>query len=120
MRRSASTPDLRPRTCGRCWTPAARRRSGPRSGRPFSSSARCCAGCCGDRFHDREVAMGALGRIGAFIVGGALGAGVGAAVAMLVAPQSGDEFVESVERRIDHVKVAGLEAQARTEEELIR
>lgn len=64
--------------------------------------------------------MGALGRIGAFIVGGALGAGVGAAVAMLVAPQSGDEFVESVERRIDQVKVAGLEAQARTEEDLIR
>ena len=64
--------------------------------------------------------MGALGRIGAFVVGGALGAGVGAAVAMLVAPQSGDEFVESVERRIDHVKVAGLEAQARTQEELIR
>ena len=64
--------------------------------------------------------MGALGRIGAFIVGGALGAGVGAVVAMLVAPQSGDEFVESVERRIDQVKVAGLEAQARTEEDLIR
>lgn len=64
--------------------------------------------------------MGALGRIGAFIVGGALGAGVGAAVAMLTAPQSGDDFVESVERRIDQVKVAGLEAQTRTEEELIR
>jgi gas vesicle protein len=64
--------------------------------------------------------VGALGRIGAFIVGGALGAGVGAAVAMLVAPQSGDEFVETVEHRIDQVKAAGLEAQARTEEELIR
>ena len=64
--------------------------------------------------------MGAIGRIGAFIVGGALGAGVGAAVAMLAAPQSGEDFAESVERRIDQVKVAGLEAQARTEEELIR
>lgn len=64
--------------------------------------------------------MGAIRRIGAFIVGGALGAGVGAAVAMLVAPQSGDDFVDGVERRIDQAKVAGLEAQARTEEELIR
>jgi gas vesicle protein len=64
--------------------------------------------------------MGAIGRIGSFLVGGMLGAGVGAAVAMLVAPQSGEEFVEGVERRVDQVKVAGLEAQARTEEELIR
>ena len=64
--------------------------------------------------------MGAIGRIGSFLVGGVLGAGVGAAVAMLVAPQSGEEFVESVERRVDQAKAAGLEAQARTEEELIR
>jgi gas vesicle protein len=64
--------------------------------------------------------MGAIRRIGAFLFGGMLGAGVGAAVAMLAAPQSGDDFTASVERRIDHVKVAGLEAQARTEEELIR
>ena len=59
-------------------------------------------------------------RIGSFIAGGLLGAGVGAAVAMVVAPQSGDEFVEGVERRVDLAKRAGLEAQARTEEELIR
>src|SRR6187200_333566 len=64
--------------------------------------------------------MGLLKRLGAFIAGGVLGAGVGAAVAMMVAPQSGDEFVEGVERRVDQVKRAGLEAQARTEEELIR
>lgn len=64
--------------------------------------------------------MGALGRIGAFLGGGLLGAGVGAAVAMLTAPQSGDQFRRDVERRVDQVKVAGLEAQARTEEELIR
>jgi gas vesicle protein len=64
--------------------------------------------------------MGAIRKIGSFLVGGMLGAGVGAAVAMLVAPQSGEEFVESVERRVDKVKVAGLEAQTRTEEELIR
>ena len=64
--------------------------------------------------------MGVIGRLGAFLVGGALGAGVGAAVAVRAAPKSGDEFVKSVERRIDQVKVSGLEAQARTEEELIR
>jgi gas vesicle protein len=52
--------------------------------------------------------MGAIRRIGAFLFGGMLGAGVGAAVAMLAAPQSGDDFTASVERRIDHVKVAGL------------
>src|ERR671912_2092843 len=64
--------------------------------------------------------MGFFRRIGSFIAGGALGAGVGAAVAMLVAPQAGEEFVNGVERRVDQAKRAGLEAQARTEEELIR
>jgi gas vesicle protein len=64
--------------------------------------------------------MGLIKRLGAFIAGGVLGAGVGAAVAMIVAPQSGDEFVEGVELRVDQVKRAGLEAQARTAEELIR
>ncbi len=64
--------------------------------------------------------MGVIGRIGSFIAGGLLGAGVGAAVAVLVAPQSGEEFVEGVERKVDQAKLAGLEAQARTEEDLIR
>jgi gas vesicle protein len=64
--------------------------------------------------------MGVIKRLGSFIAGGILGAGVGAAVAMVVAPQSGEEFVDGVERRVDQAKRAGLEAQARTEEELIR
>ena len=64
--------------------------------------------------------MGFIRRIGSFIAGGALGAGVGAAVAMLATPQSGEEFVSEVERKVDQAKRAGLEAQARTEEELIR
>src|SRR4051794_25070231 len=64
--------------------------------------------------------MEVINRLGSFIAGGVLGAGVGAAVAMVVAPQSGEEFVEGVERKVDQVKRAGLEAQARTEEELIR
>ena len=61
-----------------------------------------------------------LGRIESFLAGGALGAGVGAAIAFLTAPQSGDEFRQDLERRVDQVKMAGIEAQARTEEELIR
>src|SRR5215218_2578772 len=64
--------------------------------------------------------MGVIRRIGSFFGGGLLGAGVGAAIAMLVAPQSGEEFVDGVERKVDQAKRAGLEAQARTEEELIR
>ena len=64
--------------------------------------------------------MVVMRRIGSFIAGGLLGAGVGAVVAMVAAPQSGDEFVEGVERRVDLAKRAGLEARARTEEELIR
>lgn len=64
--------------------------------------------------------MGVLGRIGAFLGGGLLGAGVGAVIATLVAPQSGEELRREVDRRVDQVKVAGLEAQVRTEEDLIR
>ncbi|MFN8591545.1 MAG: YtxH domain-containing protein [Thermomicrobiales bacterium] len=61
-----------------------------------------------------------LGRIGAFIAGAAIGAGVGAVIGLLNAPQSGYEFRESLDRTIDQAKLAGLEAQVRTEEELIR
>lgn len=64
--------------------------------------------------------MGMLGRLGAFIGGGLLGAGVGAAIAVLNAPQSGDNLRKDVARRVDLVKMAGVEAQTRTEEELIR
>jgi gas vesicle protein len=64
--------------------------------------------------------MGILGRLGAFVGGGLLGAGVGAAIAVLNAPQSGDNLRNDVERRIGLVKMAGVEAQARTEEEMIR
>ena len=42
--------------------------------------------------------MEVIKRLGSFIAGGLLGAGIGAAVAMIVAPQSGEEFVEGVER----------------------
>lgn len=88
--------------------------------RPWSCSVPCCAGCFAGHDGLLEGGTGVIGRVGAFIGGGLLGAGVGAAVAMLVAPQSGEEFVAGVERKVDQAKVAGLEAQARTEEELIR
>ena len=64
--------------------------------------------------------MGILGRLGAFIGGGLLGAGVGAAIAVLNAPQAGDDLRKNVVRRVDLVKMAGVEAQARTEEDMIR
>ncbi len=64
--------------------------------------------------------MGMLGRLGAFVGGGLLGAGVGVAIAVLNAPQSGDDLKKDVARRVDLVKMAGVEAQARTEEEMIR
>lgn len=64
--------------------------------------------------------MGVLGRIGSFIAGGLLGAGVGAVVGTLTAPQSGAKFRSDLERRVDQVKVAGLEAQVHAEEEMIR
>ena len=64
--------------------------------------------------------MSVLGRIGSFLAGGAFGAAVGAAAALLAAPQSGTELRKGIEQRVDQAKVAGLEAQARTEEELIR
>lgn len=64
--------------------------------------------------------MGMFGRLGAFIGGGILGAGVGAAIAILNAPQSGDDLRKDVARRADLVKLAGVEAQTRTEEEMIR
>jgi gas vesicle protein len=56
--------------------------------------------------------MGVLGRIGAFLGGGLLGAGIGAVIATLVAPQSGDDLRREVDRRVDQVKVAGLEARS--------
>jgi len=64
--------------------------------------------------------MAILGRLGAFIGGGILGAGVGAAIAVLNAPQSGDALRKDVARRVDLAKMAGVEAQVQTEEEMIR
>jgi len=64
--------------------------------------------------------MTVIGRIGSFIVGGLFGAAVGAAAAMVMAPQSGPQLRREIEQRLGQAKVAGLEAQRSTEEELIR
>ncbi len=64
--------------------------------------------------------MGVFGRIGAFIAGGLIGVGVGAVVATLNAPQSGDEFQKEMDRLVSQAKDAGDSAQRQTEEELIR
>jgi gas vesicle protein len=64
--------------------------------------------------------VGVVGRIGAFLAGGVIGAGVGAVVATLNAPQSGDEFQEELELLVTRAKAAGDSAQRLTEEELIR
>jgi gas vesicle protein len=64
--------------------------------------------------------MTIIGRLGSFLVGGLFGAAVGAAAAMVMAPQSGPQLRREIEQRLDQAKVAGLEAQRSTEEELIR
>ena len=64
--------------------------------------------------------MGAGKRILKFGGGSVLGAAVGTAVAVLWAPQSGDEMKGRVTDRWRQARLAGAEAQAAKEEELIR
>ena len=63
--------------------------------------------------------MGAAKRLMKFGIGGLLGAGVGAAIGILFAPQSGDELKEQMADRLREAQVAGAEAKAAKEEELI-
>lgn len=64
--------------------------------------------------------MSVLGRIGAFLAGGVIGAGVGAVVATLKAPQSGADFQRGLDQLAEEAKTAGETAQRLTEEDLIR
>ena len=64
--------------------------------------------------------MGAGKRILKFGSGGLLGAAVGTAVAILWAPQSGDEFKGRLADRLRQARLAGAEAKAAKEDELIR
>ena len=64
--------------------------------------------------------MGAGKRIVKFGSGGLLGAAVGTAVAILWAPQSGDELKGRLADRLRQARLAGAEAKAAKEDELIR
>lgn len=64
--------------------------------------------------------MGVIRGIGKFVLGGVSGAAVGAAVAMIFAPDSGPELQRRLRARLQAAKMAGVEAQAAKERELIR
>ena len=64
--------------------------------------------------------MGTGKRLAKFGGGGLLGAAVGTAVAILWAPQSGDELKGRLSDRLRQARLAGAEAKAAKEEELIR
>ena len=64
--------------------------------------------------------MGAGKRLMRFGSGSVLGAGIGAAAAILFAPQSGDEMTGRFWDRIRQARLAGAEAKAAKEDELIR
>ncbi len=59
-------------------------------------------------------------RIVKFGGGGLLGAAIGTAVAILWAPQSGDELKGRISDRLRRARLAGAEAKAEKEDELIR
>ena len=64
--------------------------------------------------------MGAGKRLLKVASGGLLGTAVGTAVAMLWAPQSGDELKGRIADRLRRARLAGVEAKAAKEDELIR
>jgi len=62
--------------------------------------------------------MGVIGKTFRFTLGLALGAGIGAVAAMLVAPQSGKVSREQIKQRGDAMMEAGKDAQLKREREL--
>jgi gas vesicle protein len=63
--------------------------------------------------------MGFFKRVVTFGFGGIVGGGVGAAVASLLAPQSGEQLQKSVSGLMDEARTAGDAAKADTEQKLI-
>jgi gas vesicle protein len=63
--------------------------------------------------------MGIIGKTLKFTLGLALGAGIGAAAAMLVAPQSGKVTKDQIQARLDEIVSAGKAAQNEREKELL-
>lgn len=64
--------------------------------------------------------MGIIKRAIKFTVGGITGAVVGAAAAILLAPESGQELQHSLRQRLRSSKLAGAVAKADRKQELIR
>jgi len=62
--------------------------------------------------------MGVIGKTLRFTLGLALGVGVGAVAAMLVAPQSGKISKDEIRQRVNDVLSAGKDAQHKREREL--
>ena len=63
--------------------------------------------------------MGVIGKTLRFTLGLALGAGIGAVAAMLVAPQSGKVTKDQLQARINEALSAGKAAQNEREKELL-
>lgn len=64
--------------------------------------------------------MGAVGKIVKFGLGSVIGAGIGAAVGTLAAPEDGESFQAGLRRRFQEAKIAGERAQAAKQAELIQ
>jgi len=62
--------------------------------------------------------MGVIGKTLRFTFGLALGAGIGAVAALIVAPQSGKISQGEIKKRIDSILQAGKDAQAQRQHEL--
>ena len=62
--------------------------------------------------------MGIIGRTLRFTLGLAVGAGIGAVAAMLLAPQSGEVSKEQIQSRVNDIMSAGKQAQREREKEL--
>ena len=62
--------------------------------------------------------MGVIGKTLRFTFGLALGAGLGAVAALLVAPQSGKVSTDQIKARVDSIMDAGKQAQHKREREL--
>jgi gas vesicle protein len=63
--------------------------------------------------------MGAFKKAAKFGLGGLIGSALGLAGGLLAAPASGSETQRKLRERIDSAKIAGVEAQASKERELI-
>lgn len=58
--------------------------------------------------------MSALGSLGKFVIGGAVGTAVGMVVSSLLAPQDGKAFQEETRDRMTYAKQAGVDAEEST------